>query len=224
MHVSVLFPVNWQQYEHIVLDFGGVLYEIDHQKTTRAFQALGFSNMDKEFRHGEQSVLFDRLERGELTDEEFLLALRNRCSSQTTIEQVRNAWNAMLLELRPEVPTWLHSLGGHFDLLLLSNTNAIHASYFEKNILQSRGRSFADAFRQIIYSHRMGRRKPDIATYQHVAEQFDLDPQKTLLIDDTKENVAGAIAAGWSAVHFDIESHSFRQFVLGVGYEDFLNA
>jgi 2-haloacid dehalogenase len=44
--------------------------------------------------------------------------------------------------------------------------------------------------------------KPDRAIYDHHVASFDLDPAKTLFIDDSQPNVDGAIAAGWQAVLF----------------------
>lgn len=223
MASSALFPIDWQLYEHVVLDFGGVLYQIDHQLTAQAFAKLGFSKFEREFRHGAQSRLFNELECGEIDERDFLLKLRNHCTNSTSNEQIQDAWNAMLLELRPESTGWVQSLEKHFDLLLLSNTNAIHAAHFEQEILKNKGRQFSSAFRQIIYSHRLGKRKPHPETYAHVSKEYGLTPERTLLIDDTKENVAGALKAGWSAVYFDVEAYSFGQFIRGIGYEDFLN-
>lgn len=220
--MSVLFPIEWQKFEHVVLDFGGVLYQIDHLLTSQAFEHLGYPDFHKEFRHSSQSELFNRLECGQIDDVAFLEALQGQCAPSTQIEDVRKAWNAMLIGLRPEAQGWIQSLTAHFDLILLSNTNAIHAEHFEREILASKGRSFADPFRQIIYSHRLGKRKPDPATYAHVAQELGLHPERTLLVDDTKENVQGAVEAGWSGVYFDVAQFSFRQFIMGVGYEDFL--
>ena len=103
----------------------------------------------------------DDLECGNITDQEFMLALQNRCRPGTSIEHVRDAWNAVLLEPRPEVVPLLKKLASRFDLLLFSNTNALHAEFFERQILADHGKAFGQAFRQIIYSHRLGLRKPN---------------------------------------------------------------
>ena len=223
MPSQALFPIDWRQLDHIVLDFGGVLYEIDHSKTIDAFSRLGYGTIGERFNAKHQDTMFDNLECGEIGDDEFLLSLRNHCSQGTSPEDVRKAWNAMLLGLRPNALPWLESLEQHFDLLLFSNTNAIHAMQFEQDILGSKGRQFAESFRQIIYSHRLGMRKPDTPAFLRVAEEYGLQPENTLFIDDNKDNVSGPITAGWSAVHFDIEHHSLSQFLRGVGYDDFLN-
>jgi glucose-1-phosphatase len=224
MPTPALFPIDWHQFHHIVLDFGGVLYEINHKRSAEAFAQLGLPNFEKEFRHGQQGDLFNALETGEIEEREFLSELRSQCSGGTTLEEVRHAWNALLIGLRPEAMPWLNSLQRHFDLVLFSNTNSIHASHFEEQILTSKQNLFPKSFRQLVYSHRLGHRKPQVRAFEEVASQFDLNPTKTLLIDDTQANVAGAINAGWSGVHLDLEAHSITQFLRGVGYEDFLNS
>ena len=49
---------------------------------------------------------------------------------------------------------------------------------------------------------RGGGDQPDRAIYDLHARTFGLDPAATLFFDDSKPNVAGAIAAGWQAKHF----------------------
>lgn len=222
MASHVLFPIDWQQLEHVVLDFGGVLYNIDHHRTGRAFEALGAEGFSEEFRHGQQAALFDQLERGNISEQEFLKVLQGRCAPGTTEQQVLDAWNAVLIGLRPEALDWLHSLSRHFDLVLFSNTNGIHATHFEQQILNSDQKRFSSYFRQIVYSHRLGQRKPDTAAYDLVAETCGLDPSKTLMIDDTRDNVYGAVSAGWYGVHFDVGAHSLASFLRGTGYDDFI--
>lgn len=224
MPTPALFPIDWSEFDHIVLDFGGVLYEIDHNKTRQAFAKLGLPNFHLEFQHGQQSTLINDLETGHIEEKAFLETLRARCAPGTTAEEVLEAWNALLIGLREETMPWLKSLEHDFDLILFSNTNALHAAHFEQQILTSRQQKFPESFRQLVYSHRLGYRKPHVKAFEEVAHQFDLNPAKTLLIDDTLANVAGAINAGWSGVHLDVEAHSLRQFLRGIGYEDFLNS
>lgn len=44
--------------------------------------------------------------------------------------------------------------------------------------------------------------KPDVEIYRLHAKNFDLDPARTIFIDDSAANVEGAKAAGWQAVQF----------------------
>ena len=216
---STILPIDWRPIRHVVLDFGGVLYRINHRATEAAFHDLGFERFDSLYDHGNQSGLMDDLECGIATEDEFLLALRNRCREGTSIEDVKNAWNAVMTGLRPEVVPLLKKLASRFDLLLFSNTNALHAEFFERQILADHGKAFGQAFRQIIYSHRLGLRKPNILAYREVERQFGIAPEATLFIDDTKVNVLGATQAGWTAAHHNPDHVSLMELLQQLGLE-----
>jgi len=201
----------------MVLDFGGVLYRIDHQAASDAFFRLGLENFDSLYAHGSQSGLMDDLECGKAADKEFLLAMKNRCRKGTTEDEVRKAWNAVLIGLRPEVVKLVTRLSARFDLILFSNTNALHAKHFEEQILRKHGQGFAKAFRQIVYSHRLGHRKPQLKAYREVERRFGLNPATTLFIDDTNLNVLGASKAGWTAVHHEPDNLSLQSLLEQLG-------
>jgi putative hydrolase of the HAD superfamily len=52
------------------------------------------------------------------------------------------------------------------------------------------------------YSAALGSRKPHRAFFEAIQAQIDVPPSDLLLVDDSKDNVAAAISAGWSAVHW----------------------
>ena len=218
MHSTPL-PIDWSPIRHVVLDFGGVLYKINHQATANAFSKLGLSHFESMYSHGSQSKLMDDLECGKAANGEFLLSLQSQCRPNTTLEEVLSAWNAVLIGLRPEVVSLLQTLADQFDLILVSNTNALHAEHFEKQILRENGKVFQAAFRQIIYSHRLGHRKPQLKAYREVERQFGLKPEGTLFIDDTLSNVRGAFNAGWTAVHHQPERTSLTKLFVQLGLE-----
>ena len=62
--------------------------------------------------------------------------------------------------------------------------------------------AFLKATRGVTVSGDIGQIKPDRAIYDTHVQSFDLDPAKSLFIDDSEKNVEGARAAGWQAVHF----------------------
>lgn len=57
-----------------------------------------------------------------------------------------------------------------------------------------------DLFSVIANSARIGRTKPDVAAFEHVASMVGTDPASLLFVDDRAENVGGAVDAGWHAV------------------------
>ena len=61
---STILPIDWRPIRHVVLDFGGVLYRINHRATAVAFHDLGFERFESLYDHGNQSGLMDDLECG----------------------------------------------------------------------------------------------------------------------------------------------------------------
>ena len=82
--------------KNLILDFGGVVINIDHKLTCDAMENLGIQDFESKFSKASQSEIFDMQEKGELSDKEFLNALRLKCHRKVTDEQLIEAWNAML--------------------------------------------------------------------------------------------------------------------------------
>jgi putative hydrolase of the HAD superfamily len=80
--------------------------------------------------------------------------------------------------------------------VLLSNTNVIHWDWITAHYPH-----VLAAFDHCVASHECGLEKPDAAIYDHVAVLTGRPPGEHLLIDDILENVEGARARGWDAIH-----------------------
>ena len=58
-------------------------------------------------------------------------------------------------------------------------------------------------FDDMAFSHLIHYVKPDLQAFKYVMKLYDVDPARTLFIDDFKENVEGAQQAGLKAVCHD---------------------
>ena len=116
---------------------------------------------------------------------------------EDNIRAFRKNWPATIPRKIPGTDDILKSLLaiGH-DLTLLTN---FAADTFE---IARAKYDFLNISRGVTVSGQVGLIKPDIKIYHLHSENFDLAPEHTLFIDDSKANVAGAIAAGWYAVQF----------------------
>ncbi len=61
---------------------------------------------------------------------------------------------------------------------------------------------FLGRFQGIVVSGRIGLVKPDAAIYTHTIDRFGVTPERTVFIDDSAKNVAGATASGLRAVRY----------------------
>lgn len=181
---------------NIIFDLGGVFIDIHYHKTRDAFMALGVADFDALFQQSYSNPLFARLEKGEITPEDFYDAFRAETGLHVTNAQIANAWNAMLGDFRPQSIAVLPALKNSYAIFLLSNTNQIHHEAFTSQYLQNFGQDFDAHFHAAHYSHQLGLRKPDVACYQAVLQLHGLEAAETLFIDDTPTNIDGAREAG----------------------------
>ena len=188
--------------KNIIFDLGGVILNIDYQLTYKAFEAIGVKDFTSLYNQFKGSRLFDDLETGRTSPEEFLSAMKEHAPEGTTTEQIIDAWNAMLLDFPARRLQLLQQLRNYYNLFLLSNTNAIHLEAFNKILERSRGiSSLGTFFDRSYYSHLIGYRKPEKESYQLVLDENGLKAEETLFIDDTLPNIEGANAVGIQTIH-----------------------
>jgi putative hydrolase of the HAD superfamily len=192
-----------QKYEAIIFDLGGVLYDIDVQRTKDAFAALGLHNFDDQYTLNEQTLLFDALEKGEIGKEEFTSEINRIDHTNLSLNQVQKAWNALLIGMPEESVSLLKNLRQQgYALYLLSNTNQFHADAINREMNDKFGiESLDELFDAAYYSYRMGMRKPDIEIYKHIINNHNLKSESTVFIDDNEDNIKGALRSGIQAKH-----------------------
>jgi putative hydrolase of the HAD superfamily len=191
-----LIPVK-----NIIFDLGGVLLNLDQDRSREAFIQLGIAQIDELFKAGPTDSFFRKYETGHLTDEEFIAAARAHAHAGTARDQLQVAWNSMLLDFPEERVRFLDSLKHKYRIFLFSNTNSLHVQSFRKSFRDVHGRELDSLFEKVWYSHIIKRRKPDLEAYRFVLEDGQLTAAETLFVDDTLVNVEGALAAGLQARH-----------------------
>lgn len=192
-------------YDTILLDLGGVLIDVDYHATARAFRALGHADFDRLYSKAQQDHLFDGFETGALSPEEFRDRIRQVLDPSLSDAMIDANWNAMLGSIPPERIELVSRLKERYQVLLLSNTNAIHVPAFEAIIARENGiTDFKALFHGAYYSCEIGQRKPEAASYRLVLERHNADPRRTLFIDDSIQHVHGARAAGLNAEHLEL--------------------
>lgn len=191
-------------FDAIIFDLGGVILNIDYNRTKEAFESLGIADFDAIYSQAKQTDIFDRLETGQISPQHFINKMLDFLPAGTSPNMVVKAWNAMLLDLPQERLDLLATLKEKYNTFLLSNTNEIHVDAFHAIIHQQHGlKNLEDYFDTTYYSNELGKRKPDVSTFQHLCEVHQLNPASTLFIDDSIQHVEGAKQAGLMAYHLD---------------------
>ena len=188
--------------KNLLFDLGGVLLNIDYNKTAVAFKKLGVHQFDELYSQSGANDLFQALETGEISEDDFYAAIQQYCDPSTTTQQIEMAWNAILLDFRIESLNHLNILKEKYSIYLLSNTNSIHLKAFDKIFREETGKSgLDDIFIKAYYSHKIKRRKPYQSTYQYVLDDAGIKAEETLFIDDSIVNIDGAKEVGLHVYH-----------------------
>lgn len=190
--------VNFDEIDFVLLDLGGVILDIDYQRTIDAFQALGFENFDLQYSQMKQSGLFDELETGKIDENEFVKRIQ-LVLPNTSHDAIVEAWNALLLDFPPGRILTVQAITNRFPTCLLSNTNEIHYRSFTQTFLKHVGTehgSFKSLFKKAYLSHEIKCRKPDKEAFECVLFEQGWDPNRTLFVDDSPQHLVGAAACG----------------------------
>jgi putative hydrolase of the HAD superfamily len=81
-----------------------------------------------------------------------------------------------------------------FPIYAFSNSNEAH-----KTVWLPRYSQLLQPFKEVFISCQMGKRKPELEAYLHVANAIDVEPGRILFFDDSPQNIAGAQLAGMQA-------------------------
>lgn len=183
--------------KNIIFDLGGVILNLDNQRTENAFVAMGVKDFREYFGHGHAAAFFKEYEVGKINDRQFIDSLKELTGLSVTDEEIVNGWNALLLDFPPERIQLLRDLRNRYRLFLFSNTNALHLAALQQNYRDTFGAGqLDDHFERAYYSHLLGLRKPDKASFEYILRENELEPAETLFVDDALINVEGANAAG----------------------------
>jgi putative hydrolase of the HAD superfamily len=199
-------PARRAGIEAVVSDFGGVLTNrlieaflafqdhsgISMEQLGRGMQAVGE-------RDGE-SPLF-RLERGELSEAEFLenlsWGLEQELGERPTLNRFREVYFEALRANEPMLDLMRELRDGGYRLAILTNNVREWEPLWRAKL------PVDEIFEVVVDSAWVGMRKPDPEIYRLTLERLGgIAPERSLFVDDNELNVEAARELGIHAVHF----------------------
>ena len=179
----------------IIFDFGDVFINLDKEATPLALKKLGL----KEWNSNLDAMNLE-FEKGKISEMEFILGFQNYIPN-ASIHQIREAWNAVLLDFPLYRLEFLQMLSQKHRLFLLSNTDSIHIERFQHRAGISFYRDFYQCFEKVYFSFELGMRKPEAAIFEFVIKEHNLLPKNTLFVDDNLQNIESAEKLGLQVWH-----------------------
>ena len=188
--------------KNIIFDLGGVIYDIRYENIPEAFARVGAGNLMEIYSKAKQTDFIDRYEEGLMSSDEFCEEIRRISEVTLTDEQIRDAWNAILIDVPASRVDFLLKLKERYNLYLFSNTNQFNYDCFTAHLKQKYGFDFFDTiFKAAYFSHILHIRKPKGEGFQKIMQEQQLNPTETLFIDDSPQHIEGARRCGLQAYH-----------------------
>lgn len=184
--------------KNLLVDFGGVLINLNRQRCIDNFKQLGLNDADQLLSVFHQQGVFMQQEKGLITSAEFRDSIREKIGKEVTDQQIDAAWNSFLMDIPTYKLDLLLRLREKYVVYLLSNTNDIHWRWSCKHAFPYRGFRAEDYFEKIYLSYEMKMMKPDAEIFEAVLSDAGIAAKQTFFIDDSEANCQTASALGIS--------------------------
>ncbi|MFT4832132.1 MAG: FMN phosphatase YigB (HAD superfamily) [Psychroserpens sp.] len=193
--------------KNIIFDFGDIFINLDKQAPLREMQKWGL----KEFEPAFTNLLFS-YEKGLLDSVTFLAKMNHYFPSANT-RQIKSAWNSIILDFPEYRLDFIEQMSKEkeYNLILLSNTNALHIEKVIENMGKSRFERFKKCFGKFYLSHEINFRKPDADIYQFVLDANNLKASETFFVDDTLENTLASEKLGITSWNLQVGKEDIVQ-------------
>jgi putative hydrolase of the HAD superfamily len=192
---------NYSSIKNIIFDFGGVVCDLDIQRSVEKFKEFGpgksIKNETQEEKDRQFEMLVSKYETGLITSGKFRNNIREYYQTPPSDTAIDDAWNALLVGIPEPRMMLLESIKKNYRIFLLSNSNEIHYLEYTARLRQQYGyHDFSVIFKKTYFSYQCHLKKPDPLIFKLVLNENNLDPSVTLFIDDTQVNVKTACDLG----------------------------
>jgi FMN phosphatase YigB (HAD superfamily) len=193
--------IDLKDTETIIFDLGEVIIDLDSKRVIDQFQKHSDKSAEDIIRLISKSQDLIDYEVGKMTDVEFCQVVNELLSIELSQASFEAIWNSFLGIIKLDKLHLMLALKEKFNVLILSNTNAIHQRAFDRRVGEHiPSKTMADMVHTAYYSHELGLRKPDPHIYQKVIDLQNLNPAKTIFFDDRLENITAAQDSGIQAI------------------------
>lgn len=187
----------------LIFDMGGVLIDLDMDACRTAFRdGLGFTEIDALLDPCHQKGIIGEMEEGLVTADEFRDYVIAGSRPGTSYEDVDAALSKILSHIAPYKIDMLRRLSQTCDIYMLSNNNPI-AAKAASEMFSKAGFTMESDFRKCYLSYEMKALKPSEVFYKSVMADIGLPASEMLFIDDSRNNVEAAVAAGLPAIWYE---------------------
>ncbi|MBD5356303.1 MAG: HAD family phosphatase [Bacteroides sp.] len=190
--------------KNIIFDLGGVVIDLARHRAISSLQALGMEEAAVLLDEYEQKGPFLKLETGEFSSADLYDTILPMCAPGTTTRDIRDAFEQFLVDLPVERLHLIEALRNKgYKVFVLSNTNPIMYNHWIENAFRKDGKTINDYFDGIVASFQERTCKPDPQIFRNLVERYHLNPEETLMLDDSAANCRAAESIGLNAIRVE---------------------
>ena len=193
------------QVRALILDYGGVISRPQNRTNiNNILKILSRPYHDFEAVYFQERAAYDR---GQITGEMYWQNVlkrlghhANHADIPSLIQEDVKSWTHLnhsmiqfITEIKPKIP----------KLAIISNMTFDSLAVIKANF------DWPDLFDVLVYSCELGINKPEQSIYEHCLHLLNLPPDACLFVDDSLENIQGALKLGLRTIHF----RSFPEFL-----------
>lgn len=178
-------------YESLIFDLGKVVFDLSFDQVFYHWATASGQEAEAIKSRFQFDELFDAFERGDVSVAAFRTEIARRLGLRLTDQAFDEGWCALYLDPYEGINELLSNLKTQYRLVALTNTNSIHAQVWKPKYRDS-----LRYFDKVFSSYELGARKPEGQAYQSVLDYLGTKPERTVFLDDSPANIAGAAKLG----------------------------
>lgn len=188
--------------KNIIFDLGGVILDLDENATFNELAKMGIDVRQAMYSIELQQIL-SKFNTGIYTAATFRKKMKDFFHiEKQTDDKFDSLWNAMLLDIPRERIEAIEQVKKHYKIFLMSNSNEIHYDLYIRDLQLRFGyNEFDELFNKSYFSFAEHLEKPDPRFFELILDHESLNPEETLFIDDTAENIEAAKKLGIKTYH-----------------------
>ena len=201
--------------EAVFFDFGGVVAQLDRDQMRRLERRHGLPKGGL-WRAMYEAPEWQALKAGTGSETDWLEATSrtlDQLAGHAVSDQVlREEWQCWR-RLDADIIALVSTLRPRYRVGMISNSKLT----LEDELRDELG--IYDDFEIVVNSARVGIKKPDTRIYHHAAGQMGVEYAACVHIDDLQPNIDGAIAAGFSAIHYEGHFPALEESLRALGVD-----
>jgi 3-isopropylmalate/(R)-2-methylmalate dehydratase large subunit len=192
---SILYPEKPFRIKNIVLDLGGVLF---HGRYEFLAKITGLN-----IKEAEKTYFSSKLDTHEV---EFWQEIAREFNLTQNPEELLEDSKKHGNTLRADILEFVTKHQGEFDFYYLTNTTPEKLERFKQNPVYK-------LFKNGMADCEVGLSKPDPEIFKLLLQKFDLEPEKTLFVDDFSQNAEAANKMGMVGIYYEPSISDFADLI-----------